>query len=57
LITLSALGNISVVITDHLVEESFCLIGGGDTHARILDDVDDLDALVVKLLLDLFLVA
>jgi len=29
LITLSALGNVSVVITDHLVEEGFGFISGG----------------------------
>jgi hypothetical protein len=56
LITLSALGNVSVVITDHLVEESFGLISGGNIHAWILNDADDADALVVKLLLDLLLV-
>jgi len=56
LITLSALSNVSVVITHHLVEESFGLIGGGDTHAGIFDDFNDSDALVVKLLLDLLLV-
>jgi len=56
LITLSALSNVSVVITNHLVEESFGLIGGGDTHAGIFDDVDDIDALGIKLLLDLLLV-
>jgi len=33
LITLSALGNISVVVTDHLVEEGFGLISGGNLHA------------------------
>ena len=33
LITLGALSNVSVVVTDHLVEESFGLIGGGNSHA------------------------
>ena len=56
LITLGALGDVSVVITHHLEEESFSLISSGDSHAGVLDDVDDRDALVVKLLLDLLLV-
>ena len=33
LITLGALSNVSVVISDHFVEESFGLIGGGNIHA------------------------
>jgi len=56
LISLGALGDVSVVITDHFVEESFGLISGGNTHAWFLDDIDDRDALVVKLLLDFLLV-
>ena len=56
LITFGALSNVSVVVTDHLVEESFGLIGSGNTHARVLDDINDRDALVVKLLLDLLFV-
>jgi hypothetical protein len=56
-IGIGALSNVSVVISHHLVEESFGLIGGGNTHAGVLDDVDDRDALVVKLLLDLLLVS
>ena len=51
LISLGALGDVSVVITDHLVEESFGLISGGNTHAWSLNDIDDRDALVVKLAL------
>ena len=32
-IGIGALGNVSVVISHHLVEESFGLIGGGNSHA------------------------
>ena len=34
-------GNVSIVVTSHLVEEGFALIGGGLAHALILDDFDD----------------
>ena len=56
LISLSALSNVSVVITDHLVEEGLGLISASNTHARALDDVDNVDTLLIKLLLDLGLV-
>jgi len=56
LATLSALSNVSVVITDHLVEEGLGLISASNTHARALDDVDNIDALLIKLLLNLVLV-
>ena len=57
LISLSALGNISVVVTHHFVEEGFGLIGSGFSHAIILNNIDNSDALIVKLLLNLFLVS
>ena len=56
LVLIGALGNVSVVVTNHLVEEGLGLIGGGNLHALVLDDVDDGDALVVKLTLNLLLV-
>ena len=56
LISSGALGNVSVVISDHLVEESFGLVGRGNLHAGALDDLNNHDALVVELLLDLLLV-
>jgi len=56
LIWSGALSNISVIITDHLVEESFGLISLGNLHAIVLDDIDDGDALVIQLTLDLLLV-
>ena len=56
LITGGALSNISVIITDHLVEEGFGLVSGSLGHARVLDNFDDLDALIVEFLLDLLLV-
>ena len=33
LVSLGALGNVSVVVTNHFVEESFGLVSGGNTHA------------------------
>ena len=56
LITLGALSNVSVVISDHFVEEGFGLIGGGNTHALSLNDINDRDALVVELLFDFLFV-
>ena len=56
LIGLGALGNVSVVVSDHFVEECLGLIGGGDIHALLLDNINDIDALIVKLLLNLLLV-
>jgi hypothetical protein len=57
LITLSALGNVSVVVTHHLVEEGFGLVSGGNFHALGLDDLNNGDTLVVKFLFDFLLVA
>jgi len=57
LVSVGALGYVSVVVSDHLVEEGLGLVGGGDSHAGGLDDFDDGDALVVELTLDLFLVS
>ena len=56
LATLGTLGNVSVVITDHLIEEGLGLISGGNFHAGALDGLDNGNALVVELLLNLFLV-
>ena len=56
LITLGALSNVSVVVTDHLEEECLGLVGSGLTHALVLNDSDNRDALVVEFLLDLLLV-
>jgi len=56
LITGGALSNVSVIITDHLVEEGFGLVSGSLGHARVLDNFDNLDALIVEFLLDLLLV-
>ena len=57
LITLGALSHVSVVITDHLVEESFGLISGSFTHARTFDNINNGDTLVVELLFDFLLVS
>ena len=57
LTSLGALGDVSVVISDHLVEEGLGLIGGGNLHALVLDDVDNGDALVIEFTLDLLLVS
>jgi len=56
LISLSALSNISVVITNHFVEEGFGLVSAGNFQATLLDDINDANALIVKLLLDLLFV-
>ena len=56
LISGGALGNVSVVVTDHLVKECLGLIGSGYFNARFLNDLDNSDALVVKLLFDLLFV-
>lgn len=52
-----AFGNISVIISNHLVEEGLGLISGGLLHALVLDDLNDVEALIVKLRLDLLLVS
>ena len=54
--SIGTLSDISVVVSDHLVEEGLGLISASNTHARALDDVDNVDALLIKLLLDLGLV-
>jgi hypothetical protein len=51
-----ALCNISVVVTNHLIEEGFGFISGSNFHAFILDDFNNGDTLVVKLTFDLGLV-
>jgi hypothetical protein len=56
LISLGALGNVSVVISNHFVEESFGLISRCDFHALTLDDLNDRDALVVELLFNLLFI-
>jgi len=56
LISRSALSNVSVVVTDHLEEECLGLVGSGLSHALVLNDSDNRDALVVEFLLDLLLV-
>ena len=53
----SAFSNISVVVSNHLVEESFGLISGCHLHAAGLDSLDNFHALVVKFTFDLLLVA
>ena len=57
LISLSTLSNVSVVVTDHLIKECLGLVGSGLTHALILDNLHDGDALVVELFLDLLLIS
>jgi hypothetical protein len=56
LISLGTFSNVSVVISDHLVEEGFGLVGGGNSHAGVLHNVDNADALVIKFLLNFLLV-
>ena len=52
LVGLGALGYVSVVVTNHLVEESLGLVGGGNLHALLVNDLDDVSALFVELLFD-----
>ena len=56
LVVSGRLGNVSVVVTNHLLEEGLGLVIGSKWEALGLDDVDDLDALVIELSLDLLLV-
>jgi hypothetical protein len=56
LVALGGLGNISVVVTDHLLEEGLGLVVLSELHAVVLDDVHDADALLVELVLNLVLV-
>ena len=56
LISLSALGNVSIVVSNHFVEEGLGLIGGCNLHALLLHNVHDGDALIVEFTLDLLLV-
>jgi hypothetical protein len=56
LVRLSALSNVSIVVSHHLVEESLGLIVGSNLHARVFHSVDDLDALFVQLTLNFLFV-
>jgi len=56
LVALGRLSNISVIVTDHLLEECLRLVILGEAKALILNNVDDLDALVVQFIFDLLLV-
>ena len=56
MISVGAFSNVSVIITDHFVEEGLGLISAGNFHARSFDDVDNFETLVIELLLDLLLV-
>jgi len=51
-----ALGYVSVVVADHLVEEGLGLVGAALGHALGLDGLDNSDALLVELSLDLLFV-
>jgi len=55
-VTLGGLRNISVVVTDHLLEEGLGLVIGGELEAVVTNDADNSEADVVKLLFDLLLV-
>ena len=52
LISGGALGDVSIVVTHHLVEEGLGLFSGGDSHTLVLDNFNDVHALVVKFLFD-----
>jgi hypothetical protein len=57
LITLGALSNVSIVVSNHLVEEGFCLISLSNFEAVILDNIYDGNALVIEFSFDLCLVS
>jgi hypothetical protein len=57
LVLLGALGDISVVVSDHFVEEGLGLVGGGHLHALLLNDSHDGHALFVELFLNALLVS
>ena len=50
------LGDISVIVTNHFLEESFGLVLGGEWEALVLHNLDNQHALLVQLGLDLLLV-
>ena len=52
-----ALCNVSIIVTDHLVEESFGFISGCDLHTWVFDNRDDVHALIKKFLFNLFFVS
>ena len=56
-ITLSALSNVSIIISNHLVEECLGLVGGSFLVALVLHDRDNIHALLIKFSLDLLFVS
>ena len=56
LVLLGALSNVSVVVSNHFVEECLGLVSGSNLHAEVLNDLNDSHALLVKLFFDLALV-
>ena len=55
-ISLSAFSNISIIISNHLVEECLGLVGGSFWVALILNNLYDIHALLIKFSLDLLFV-
>ena len=55
-LVLGALGNVAVVIANHLVEECLGLIRAVGLEDEVVDHVDDPLAVTLKLFLDLYLV-
>ena len=55
-VALGGLRNISVVVTDHLLEEGLGLVVRGELEAVVTNDTNNSKANVVKLLFDLLLV-
>jgi hypothetical protein len=51
-----ALSNISIVVTNHLVEKGFGLVSGSNFHALRFDDFYNGNALIIELAFDLFLI-
>ena len=57
LIWAATFSHVSVVVSDHLVEESLGLVGGGLLHAAFLHSLDNAHALIVELSFDFLLVS
>ena len=51
-----ALSNISIVVTNHLVEKGFGLVSGSNLHALGFDDFYNGNALIIELAFDLLLI-
>ena len=56
MVLLGAFSNVSVVVTNHFVEECLGLVSGSNLHAEVLNDLNNSHALLVELFFDFGLV-